>query len=120
MMKKIHLIVLVVFGIFLMPTVSFACGSHFEKYSCSKSSSTNTEKMDCCKNDNHSKNKKHDGCNGKCGFTSCITTSLQFNLIHFNIEFRNNNFVFSEKQQNYFNSNINISSGFHSLWLIPK
>ena len=119
-MKTKHIILIVLFGFLLMPAVTFACGNSSEKHSCNKNSSANTEKMDCCKNDNQSNNKKQDGCNGKCGFTSCITTSLQFNLIHFNIEFRNNNFVFSEKQQNYFNSNINISSGFHSLWLIPK
>ena len=120
MMKKIHLIVLVVFGIFLMPTVSFACGSHFEKYSCSKSSSTNTEKMDCCKNDNHSKNKKHDGCNGKCGHSNCVNSLLHFSLVFSEIQFKNNNFYFLENKQNYSNSNNNLSSGFYSLWLIPK
>lgn len=119
-MKRIYLIVLVIFGFLLMPTVSFACGSHSEKNSCSKKGSANTEKMDCCKNDNHLKNKKGEGCNGKCGHSNCVTTSTQFSVAFFEIKFNNNNFAFSEKKSNYFNSEANLSSGFSSLWLIPK
>jgi hypothetical protein len=119
-MKRIYLLVLVIFGFLLMPTVTFACGSHSEKNSCNKKGSANTEKMDCCKNDNHSKNTKHEGCNGKCGHSNCVTTSIQFSVVFFEIQFKNNNFAFSEKRQNYFNSNTNLSSGFYSLWLIPK
>lgn len=103
-----------------MPTVTFACGSHSEKSSCNKETSANSENMDCCKNDNHSKNKNHDGCNGKCGHSNCVTTSIQFSAVFLELKFNNNNFDFSEKKQNYFNSKANLSSGFYSLWLIPK
>ena len=119
-MNKFHILVLVIFGFLLMPTVSFACGSHSGKNSCSKGTSTTTEKMDCCKNDTDSKNKKSEGCNGKCGHSNCVTTSIQFSIVFFEIQFKNNNFDFSEKKQNYFNSNSILSSGFYSLWLIPK
>jgi hypothetical protein len=118
-MKRIYLIVLVIFGFLLMPTVTFACGSHSEKNSCNKNSA-NTEKMDCCKNDNHSKNKNNEGCNGKCGHSNCVTTSTQFSVVFFEIQFNNSNFAFSDKKSNYFNSEDNLSSGFSSLWLIPK
>ena len=119
-MKRVYLLVFVIFGFFLMPTVTFACGSHSEKNSCNKENSANTEKMDCCKNDNHSKNKNHSGCNGKCGNSNCTTSSVQFSLAFFEIKFINNNFDFLKKGQSYFNSNNNLSSGFYSLWLIPK
>ncbi len=119
-MNKFHILVIVLLGFFLMPTVTFACGGHSEKNSCNKETSASTEKMDCCKNDNHSKNKNHDGCNGKCGHSNCVTTSTQFSAVFFEIKFNNNNFDFSEKNQNYFNSKANLSSGFCSLWLIPK
>lgn len=119
-MKKIHLLVLVVFGFLLMPTVTFACGGQSEKKSCTEKTSTNMEKMDCCKNNNHSKDKSNNGCNGKCGHSNCVTTSLQFSAVIFDIKFKNHNFDFSEIKQNYFNSNNNLSSGFYSLWLIPK
>lgn len=119
-MNKLHFLTIVLFGFLLMPSDTFACGKNSEKSSCSKETSANTEKMDCCKNDNHSKNKNHDGCNGKCGHSNCVTTSTQFSVVFFEIQFNNSNFDFSEKKSNYFNSEDNLSSGFSSLWLIPK
>jgi hypothetical protein len=119
-MNKLHFLTIVLFGFLLMPSNTFACGSHSEKSSCNKETSAKTEKMDCCKNDNHSKNKKGEGCSGKCGHSNCVTTSIQLNLVFFEIQFKNNNFAFSEKKSNYFNSEDNLSSGFSSLWLIPK
>lgn len=114
-MNKFHILVLVILGLFLMPTTTFACGMHSEKKSCNKET---TEQMDCCKNDNHSKNK---GCNGKCGHSNCVTTATtHFSVVFSEVKFQINNFDLSEKEQNYFNSEANISSGFTSLWLIPK
>jgi hypothetical protein len=119
-MKKVHLLVFVIFGFFLIPTGAFACGSHSGKSCCNKEMATNSNKMDCCKNNNHSKNKSQDGCKGKCGHSNCVTTSYQFNSVFFEIKFNNNNFDFSEEKQNFHNAETNISSGFNSLWLIPK
>ncbi|MEY3499846.1 MAG: hypothetical protein RL308_1515 [Bacteroidota bacterium] len=119
-MNKFHILVIVILGFFLMPTETFACASNSEKNSCNKETSANTEKMDCCKNDNHSKNKNNEGCNGKCGHSNCVTTSTQFSVVFFEIQFNNSNFSFSDKKSNYFNSEDNLSSGFSSLWLIPK
>lgn len=120
-MKRIYLLVLVIFGFFLIPpTVTYACGSHSEKNSCNKETSADAEKMDCCKKDTHSKNKNDEGCNGKCGHSNCVTTSIQFSIAFFEIKFNSNNFDFSEKNQNYIHSETNLSSGFYSIWLIPK
>lgn len=119
-MNKFHILVIVLFGFLLIPSNSFACGSHSEKNSCNKETSSNSEKMDCCKKDSHSKNKNSEGCNGKCGHSNCVTASVHFSMTFFEIKFNNNNFAFSEKKQNYFNSETNLSSGFHSIWLIPK
>ena len=85
--------------------------------------SSDNKKMDCCKNSNNSKNKNEDhngGCNGKCGHSNCTTSTVQSSLAFFEIKFKNDNYDFSEKEQNYFNSETNLSSGFHSIWLIPK
>lgn len=119
-MKRVRIIVLVLLGFLLMPTTTFACGSHSGKNSCNKETSSNSEKMNCCKKDSHSKNKKSEGCNGKCGHSNCVTASVHFSAAFFEIKFKNTNFAFSEKNQNYFNSETNLSSGFHSIWLIPK
>lgn len=117
-MNKFHILVMVILGFLLMPTSTFACGSHSNKNSCNKETSSNKDKMDCCKNNNHSKNK---GCDGKCGNSNCVTSSnTSFNIVFSEVKFQINNFDLSEKKQNYFNSEANISSGFTSLWLIPK
>lgn len=119
-MKRVRILVLVILGFFLMPTVTFACENYSEKKSCCEEASANAEKMDCCKNDNHSKNKSQDGCNGKCGHKNCVITSIQLNVVFFESQIKNNNFDFLEKKHNYFNSNTDLSSGFYSIWLIPK
>ena len=123
MTKKFHiLVVIVTIGFFLMPALTYACEMKSGKSCCNTEASTsNKEKKECCKIANHSKNKDHDGgCNGKCGHSNCTTSSIHLSLAVFEIKFKNNNFVFSEKKQNYFNSETNLSSGFYSIWLIPK
>ena len=125
MKNKFHIVLLIVtIGFFLMPVLAYSCEIKSNKSCCNKEmSSAEAEKMDCCKNTNDSKNKNQDhegGCNGKCGHSNCVTTSMHFSVVFFEIQFKNNNFAFSEKEQNYFNSKINLSSGFYSLWLIPK
>lgn len=119
-MKRVYLLALVLLGFLLMPTATFACGDHSGKNSCSKETSANMEKMDCCKNGDHSKNKNNHNCNGKCGHSNCVTSPSPFSAAFFDIQFNSKDFAFSEKKQNYFNSKTNLSSGFYSLWLIPK
>lgn len=123
MTKKLHIIVLTfTLGFLLMPALSLACETGSGKSCCNKEmSSSKADKMDCCKKVNDSKNKNHDGaCNGKCGHSNCTTSSVQFSLAFFEIKFKNNNFSFSEKKQNFIHSETNLSSGFSSIWLIPK
>jgi len=108
-------------GFFLMPTLTYGCEMKSGKPCCNKETSVNKEKKECCKTANQTKNKEHKGgCNGKCGHSNCTTSSVQFSIAFFEIKFKNHNFNFSEQEQNYFNSETNLSSGFHSIWLIPK
>lgn len=114
---------MVTIGFFLIPSLTFSCEMKSKKSCCNKEMSSSNKKMECCKKMNHSKSqdKDHDGaCNGKCGHSNCVTTSTQFSAAFFEIKFNNNNFDFSKKESNFFNSETNLSSGFHSLWLIPK
>lgn len=121
MKKRLHIIIIILtLGFFLSPTLSYACGNKTEK-SCRKTETTSkTEKKDCC-NDNHSKNNDN-SCGGKCGHRNCTTsTSVNFSIVSFNdFKFNNNNFDFSLEKQNFYYSKTNISSGFTSIWLIPK
>lgn len=120
-MNKTHIVVIVLFGFLLMPCKTFACGSVSEKDSCKKEVSSKKENSHCCEGDNNSENKGKKGCAGKCGHSKCgcPASSNGFTLIH-DIHFKSNSFDFSTEKQKDFYSETVISSGFFSLWLIPK
>lgn len=120
-MKKIHVLLIVLFGFLLIPSGSFACENNSSKHSSSKETSSKMNKDDCCKDDSHSKTKNHEGCGGKCNHSKCgcassCNTSVSINELNFN----KNIFNFFSEKQNFYNYETNISSGFNSLWLIPK
>lgn len=124
-MKKLHLLLIVVFGFLLIPGNAFACGSScgnkIEKHPCKKESTSKRQKNDCCDSNNHSKSKNHSGCGGKCGHAKCGCTIVTNGFTTtITVNFNNNNFDFSTEKQQFSNTKTFISSGFYSLWLIPK
>ena len=120
-MNKFYILIIVLFGFLLMPTNSFACGNNSNKQSCKEEVSSKTEKDSCCKTDSHSKENKSGDCGGKCGHSNCTTSSVNFSVIpFFEINFKNNSFDFSEEKSKFHHSKTFISSGFTSIWLIPK
>lgn len=120
-MNKFYILVIVLFG-FLLPSNSFACENNSTKHSSTKETSSNMDKDDCCKNGNHSKTKNHEGCGGKCNHSKCgCATSCNSSTVAINeLEFNSNLFNFSSEKQKFYNYKTTISSGFNSLWLIPK
>ncbi len=58
----------------------------------------------------------------KCGHSNCTSSSsVNFSIISFyEINFKNNSFDFSSEKSKFYHSKTFISSGFHSIWLIPK
>ena len=120
-MKKVHIVIIILFGFLLMPNNIFACGSVSSKTSCDKEVSSKKENKDCCKGDNNSEKDGKKGCSGKCGHSKCGCPSSFNGFTSVNeIHFKNNTFVFSTEKQKDFHSETYISSGFLSLWLIPK
>ena len=121
-MKKYHIILVVLLGMFLMPNSVMACGS--SKRSCKKEiSSAKTEKKSCCGNDS-SKDKEHKGCKDNCGHSkcgcssTCPTSSVSFLS---EINFKKIMFSYSSIKKVKFSYTIpSISDGFYSIWLIPK
>ena len=113
------LMVLLTFGFLMLPSFSYACVSKAEKSCCKKEITAKSEnKASCC--DQRSKDKK-DSCNGKCGHKSCTTSFVNFSILSYiDIEIKNNHFNFDTQKSNYFYSKTVISSGFTSLWLLPK
>jgi len=121
-MKRFYILLIVVLGFFLTPTSTFACENNSKKKSCNKETSSKTYTDDCCcSNDNHYKNKNHCNCGGKCGHSKCGCPSTNTAFISsYQLKSRNGIFTFSSKKQKFSNSETFISSGFYSLWLIPK
>jgi hypothetical protein len=120
MKKRLHiLIIILTLGFFFLPTSTYACGTKSEKSCCKKEISSKTEKKDCC-NNKQSKSKDN-SCGGKCGHSNCTTSTVNFSVISFfEIDFKNNNFDFSNEKQKFYHSKTFVSSGFYSIWLIPK
>ena len=121
MIKRIHIVIIILtLGFFLLPTLSHACGTKTGKSCCAKEKTSKIEKKDCC-NSSNSKDKDN-GCEGKCGHPNCTSsTSINFSLIStFEIDFTIFNFNFLSEKQKFYNSKTFISSGFSSVWLIPK
>ena len=124
-MKGIHILLIVLFGFLLLPSTTFACGNscgtNTEKHFSKIESASKSKKADCCDSNNNSKSKKRDGCSGKCGQSKCgctITSNCFAAVIDLN--FKNPNFDFSTQKSKFSNTESFISSGFYSLWLIPK
>lgn len=118
-MKNIHVLVIVLFGLFLAPSYSFACEKRSAKQTSTKETSSKIDNDDCCKNGFHSKTKNHKGCGGKCNHSKCGCASFCSTSISIN-EWDIDLFNFSSKRQTFFNRKASISSGFNSLWFIPK
>lgn len=121
MSKKFYILLLVVLGFFMMPSVAFACGTKTEKACCKKESSSKTEQKDCCKKEKKSNESSHDGCNGACKNVSCGSSAIHLGLMSvFNAGLNKQIFCFSTEKQNYYYSEIFIPSDFRSIWLPPK
>lgn len=123
-MKKYHFILVVVLGLFLMPSSTLACGKGSKKKSCKKEiSSTKTEKKSCCGNDN-SKDKDDKGCKGNCGHSQCnCSSTCPITPLNFfsEIVFENNRCNYPTiKKVKFSYESPSISDGFYSIWLIPK
>lgn len=102
-----------------MPGSSFACENNSAKHISKKEISSKSCSKDCCKKDSHSKNKE--GCGGKCDQSKCgcasnCNLSISINVLNYN---RSVFYLVSEKQV-FYDYETNISSGFNSVWLIPK
>ena len=105
---------------FFLPTSTYACETKTQNSCCKGENSSKTEKKNCCK-EKDSKDKENNSCAGKCGHSKCgcPSSSNGFTLVY-EIYFKNNIFDFSTEKQKDFYSETIISSGFYSLWLIPK
>lgn len=119
MSKKFYIMLFVVFSFFMIPSATFACGTKSDKACCKKEAASQTEKEVCC--DKGKSSKSHEGCNGGCKHVSCTSFVVSLALSSpFYIELNSQLFSFLPEKQNYYYSEIFISSDFRSIWLPPK
>ncbi|WP_264530176.1 hypothetical protein [Flavobacterium sp. N502540] len=120
-MKRFHLILIILLGIFLIPTTTVACEKPVEKPAVKEKISKTEKEDDCCKiSDSNDKNPTNNS--GKCKRSACgCASSCNGGIIALNEHFSQNIlWGASTKKQKFHNLECPISSGFQSLWLIPK
>ncbi|MFV8268585.1 hypothetical protein ACNQGP_01460 [Flavobacterium sp. GT2N3] len=121
MSKKFYIVLLVMLGFFTTPSVAFASGIKTEKACCKKESASKKDKKECCKKEPSSKEDSHEGCTGACKNSTCSSSSFYLGISSlFYTEVKKHLFSFSTEKQNYYYSEIFISSDFRSIWLPPK
>lgn len=120
MTRQISILLIVMLGFFLTPTLTYACGKSVEKTekSCCKKETSKSDKKDCCKNHSQ-KDKNDDDCDGKCKNSSCHCPTAPLAIVlPFVTEMKYYN-IFLEKVTIAYTETY-ISSGFRSIWLPPK
>ena len=121
-MKKFHILLLVIFGFILTPTITYACGIKSEKKCCKKESPAKTDKKKCCsKTEDTDTDEK--GCGGSCGDPSCnCPISIVYSLFTFNTIADIQQYIFiSISDRSRFNyTEIFVKSVYDALRLPPK
>lgn len=121
MTKQIYILLIALLGFFLTPTLTYACSkSHTQtEKSCCDKKTSQTDKNDCCKNKSSHNQKDNDGCEGKCGHSSCHCPTITLTIaLPFVSEMKHHIIVLEKLTIGYTQSYI--SSGFHSIWQPPK
>ena len=120
MIKRVHIFMIILtLGLLLLPGLTYACVAQSEKECCKKEMAAKSEHKQCSE-ESHSTGQS-DSCNGKCGHANCTSTTANYNsVVLTDFIFNHNTFDFSTIKQNFYTTVTFISSGYTSLWFIPK
>lgn len=121
MKKKFFLLLLFVLGFLLMPGKAMACENKSLKSASHKETfSKNANEDSCCKS-SYSKNKKYNCDGGKCTHTKCgCASSCSVFLSCTEISTSDAIIEIAFTTQKFPNLQTLVSTGYGSLWLIPK
>lgn len=119
-MRKFHIILLVTLGLFLIPSITYACGSKADKKCCKKEASAKSEKKECCNKSSDSDDDE--GCAGKCGNASCsCPTMVNVSLPVLPTTYLDNyTAIIALEKKAFHYAEVHVSSAFDRLRLPPK
>lgn len=110
-------------GVFLIPSISYACAKNTAsttQKSCSKAKSTKA-KEDCCKTKSHKKDNKNNECADNCKHSSCgCSTSSSSVSFPLPINLKVINPLAETKKQKFGFKQAYYSSCYYSIWQPPK
>jgi len=122
--KHINLLILLCFGFFLMPTLSYGCTKktvRTEHQNYRKKQSPKTELKDCCKTKSCKNDRGHNDCGGKCKHSSCRCSSTPFSLmIPIRVYVQTLHHFAEIKREKFGLQQACYSSVFSSIWQPPK
>lgn len=121
--KHISFVILLCLGLFLIPSISYACAkksTKTEQASCSKEQSEKSHHKDGCKTKS-CKNCDDKDCSGKCKHSSCgCSTSSSSLSLPIPFDLKGTNHFAEIKKQKFGFKQAYYSSGYSSIWQPPK
>ncbi|WP_269236496.1 hypothetical protein [Flavobacterium flavigenum] len=120
-MKRIFLLLLFILGFLLMPGTGMACTiKSLKSPSHKEMSAKNVKEHSCCKSSD-SKNKNHNCDGGKCTHTKCACSFSCSVFLFFTPTVTSNTVIeIASAAQRFPDLETLVSTGYRSLWLIPK
>jgi hypothetical protein len=122
--KHISFVILLCLGVFLTPSISYACAKKTDKTeqkSCSKEKSEKSHHKDSCKDKSCKKCKDGHDCGGSCKHSSCrCSTSSSSVSFPIPLDLKVTNPFAEIKKQKFGFKEAYYSSGYSSIWQPPK
>lgn len=123
-MKQFHLFLAILFCTFIVPDVAMACDHAIDQEVEMEMHCSMNGQKSCCSNDQDSKTEdkscSSDCENSCCGCSATTTSSSAFTVVSEAIFENNATHYFSEKETQFSYVYKSTTSGFLSVWLIPK
>jgi hypothetical protein len=120
MAKQVFILLSVLTGFFLVPGVTYGCGSNPGKEAascCQERQARGKDEQSCCAGHHSKKSADNDHDKG-CSHHFCHCSSVSATVLSYSDSVKHYLLVIPKKE--YHLSDFVLSSGFHSIWLPPK
>jgi hypothetical protein len=118
-MKRLNLILLLLFGFIMSPNFVLACGSKSEKSCCGAKKMETSCKMKCCQKQEEDNSNK--GCDGKCDKNTCQVQSIFVGaVLPSNVEIEFKKFIIETSSKLFFHKETVALAVYLSIWTPPN